>query len=91
MTKDKLTLSIDEELIRTTKAFLARKDMSVSGVVEDFLRSLVTPAAIDRIMDELQIERDYVSFEDVIKNRPAGLDSGKIIREMRNEREKSLS
>lgn len=91
MTKGKLTLSVDEEIIREAKAFLARKDMTMSGVVEDFLRSLVTPAAIEGMMRELQIERKYVSFEDVIKNRLAGLDAGKIIREMRNGREKSLS
>ncbi len=91
MTKGKVTLSVDEELIREAKAFLARKDMTMSGVVEDFLRSLVTPAAIEGVMGELQIERKYVSFEDVIQNRLVGLDAGKIIREMRNEREKSLS
>ncbi len=91
MTRGKVTLSVDEQLIREAKAFLARKDMTMSGVVEDFLRSLVTPAAIEGMMGELQIERKYVSFEDVIKNRLVGLDAGKIIREMRNEREKSLS
>lgn len=91
MAKTKLTLSIDEELVREAKAYLARKNQRISPLVEDYLRSLVTVAAVERMMDELGIKRKYVSFEEVMRNRPLGGNAGKMVREMRDEREKGLS
>ncbi len=91
MVKTKLTLSIDEELVREAKAYLARRKQAVSSAVEGFLVSLVTVGAVEKIMDELSIERKFVSYDEVVKNRPAGGDAGKVVRGQRDEREKSLS
>lgn len=55
-TKGKLTLSIDRDVIRRAKELARRWDTSVSGLVEERLRSLTDPehGGEARLVDELR-------------------------------------
>lgn len=90
MTKVKLTLTIDKDVVRIAKSRFALQNMSISEAVEDLLESY-TDYWIERMMKNIGIKKRYVSYSDVVKNRPVGLvDSGKILREMRDARANSL-
>lgn len=92
MTKTKLTLSIDKEIIKDAKKQALSKEVSISGLVEDFLKS-IGYSWVDELMTELGVKKRYVSYEDVIRNRPKapkGFDAGKTVREMRYGREKRI-
>ena len=91
MPKTKLTLSIDDKLILEVKAYLAKRDRGISEVVELFLRDLVTEKELVSMMDALGIEQKYISYEDVVRGRPGGLEASGMVRETRDGREKSIS
>lgn len=91
MPKTKLTLSIDDKLILEVKAYLAKRDRGISEVVELFLRDLVTEKELVSMMDALGIEQKYISYEDVVRRRPGGLEASGMVRETRDGREKSIS
>ncbi len=93
MSKIKVTLSVSEEVLREAKAGAAMSGESVSGMIEEFLRS-ITKYGIEEMMGELGIEKEYTSFESVIRSRskaPKGMSAEKIIREMRDARANSIS
>jgi hypothetical protein len=91
MAKTKLTLTIEKDIVRQAKSKLALEDKSVSEIVEVLLKSYVTNSWIDELMASLGIKKRYVSYDSVMKNRKRGLDSGKIIRSMRDGRANSIS
>ena len=90
MSKSKLTLSVDEELLNEARANLIKSGFSLSSTFEELLKSF-TKYGLEEISKELGIEIKYMGFEDIAKKRGAGKDSGKLIREMRNGREGRLS
>ena len=55
-TKDKLTLSVDREVVLRAKELARRWDTSVSGLVEERLRGLTDPHGPDGspLVDELR-------------------------------------
>jgi hypothetical protein len=90
MAKTKLTLSIDEEVIKEAKSESLRRNTDVSTLVEEFLRS-ISRLRIKEIMLKLGVEERYVSYEEIAKGRPSGLAAEKVIRELRNGREQNIS
>lgn len=93
MPKIKVTLSVSEEVLKEAKAGAAMAGVSVSGMIEEFLKS-VTKYGIEEMMSELGIKKEYTSFESVIRSRqkaPRGMSAEKVIREMRDARANSLS
>ncbi len=83
MAKRKLTLSIDENLIREVKGILAGEGYSLSQVVEEFLSSLTA-----RWVEEMAVDLglgglDPLNPADIPGSRPEGYDSAKTVRELR--------
>ncbi len=86
MSRRKLTLSIDENLIREIKAILASEGSSLSSVVEEFLGSL-TSRWLEEMAEDLGLgSLDPLDPADIPGSRPEGYDSAKLIRELREQR-----
>ena len=49
--KERLNLTIDGELLYAMKAYAAKKEMSVSELVENYFRSVTKPVAKKNILD----------------------------------------
>lgn len=70
----KLTLSVDDEVIRQAKAWAAKEGTSVSRLVERFLREASTPPASPEApaAPVLRRLRGCLKGFDVAAGRPAG-------------------
>jgi hypothetical protein len=90
MSKLKLTLSVDEELLKEARANMIKSGLSLSSTFEELLKSF-TKYGLEDISKEIRIEIKYTSFEDIARKRGTGKDSGKLIRAMRDGREGRLS
>ena len=87
LVKRKLTLSVDGELLREVKSLLAGEGESVSGVVEEFFESLLGFRWLDGLAEELGLGRlEPLDPSEVPRRRPAGLDAGRLVRELRDGR-----
>ena len=94
MTKTKLTLSVDSELLKSAKIQLLRRGKSLSEFTEESMQSLVSLNIISEVAKKLGFSIGYRSFDEVslkIQKIPAGLDSSTTIREMRDDRKNRLS
>ncbi|MBO3832881.1 MAG: hypothetical protein FGF51_05785 [Candidatus Brockarchaeota archaeon] len=86
MGRRKLTLSIDENLLREIKGILAGEGSSLSRVVEEFLGSL-TSRWVEGMAEDMGLgSLDPLDPADIPRSRPKGYDSAKLIRELREER-----
>ncbi|MGI0141609.1 MAG: DUF6364 family protein [Candidatus Micrarchaeales archaeon] len=90
MGKAKLTLTVDKKVIREAKVESAKRNVSISQMVEALLKSM-SPSWLDVLMQSLGVKSEYFSYDEIVKNRPKGRDSGKAVREMRYGREKRIS
>jgi hypothetical protein len=90
MAKTKLTLSIEKQTIKNAKAQSLKMDETISALVEEFLNS-ISGSWVTELAKKLNVKERYISSEEVMKGRPNGLDSGKLVREIRNGRWKSIS
>lgn len=87
MGKKKLTLNVDEELLREVKSALASEGKSISGVVEELLGSVLAYRWVEELAESLGLGRlDPLDPSEIPRSRRAGLDAAKIVRELRNER-----
>ena len=91
MTKTKVTLSIDKQVVSQAKVALAKKGENMSEEVERFLESLSGSGDMDKMLSVLGIQRRRVGSEEIEKLRPKGSDAAKAVREMRNARKESIS
>jgi len=88
----KITLSIDEELLREARAILAREGKSLSSVVEEALSSIIVSKWVDELAGELELDRlDPIDPSTIPKTRPKGLDAEKIIKKERSRSIENLS
>lgn len=86
MSKKKLTLSVDENLIREIKAILASEGSSLSSVVEEFLGSL-TSKWLEELAEDLGLgSLDPLDPADIPSSRPVGYDSTRLVRKLRDQR-----
>ena len=91
MTKIKVTLSLDERLVKKVKSKLALEGKTLSGTIEKLLANLDHLRFLDGLGEALRLERGVHSFKEVMADRPRGLDAGAVVRELRDEREKRIS
>ena len=91
MGKTKVTLSVDEELLRESKSYLAEKNLTVSGTLERALSEMTVSGFVEKIAANLGERLSYVAYDQVPRKRPKGKDAAKTIREARGERASAIS
>ncbi len=85
--KKKLTLSIDEDLLREARVVLAGEGRSLSGVIEEFLESVVASRWIDELARDLGFgDLTPLDPSSIPRQRPRGFDAARIVRELRDGR-----
>jgi hypothetical protein len=92
MGKTKVTLSVEEELLREARAYLVERHQTISGTLERALSEISSSVLYDRIATSLGGRRlEYVGYQDVPRRRPKGKDSARAVREARDARSKAVS
>jgi len=87
MGKKKLTLSIDEDLLRDVRSMLAGEGESISEVVEELLESVSASRWIEGLAEALGLKRlNPLDPAEIPKTRPPGLDAAKLVKELRRQR-----
>jgi len=87
MAKRKLTLSVDGDVLREVKSVLAGQGSSISGVVEEFLESLLASRWLEDLADDLGYESLLpLDPSKISEDRPRGMDASKVVRELRDGR-----
>jgi len=91
-TKSKLTLNVDKDLLRDAKGITSREGVSVSSIVEETLEAVVVSRSLDRLASRLGLTGLLSIDPDALPRlRPKGLDAGRAVREVRNDRERRLT
>ncbi len=89
--KRKVTLSIEEEVLREAKVVASLEGKSLSGLVEEYLESLAASRWLERLATSLGVERLEPTSEDEIPSRrPEGLNAAQAVREARRTREERI-
>ena len=91
MGKTKVTLSVDDVLLRESKAYLAEKNLTVSGTLEKALSEMAVSSVVEKVATNLGEKLGYIGYDQVPRKRPKGRDATKIIREARGERTNAIS
>lgn len=91
MGKTKVTLSVDEALLRESKAYLAEKGLTVSGTLEKVLTEIGPSGLAEAVAARLGSKLEYVGYDQVPRRRPKGKDAARAISEMRGERASAVS
>jgi hypothetical protein len=91
MVKTKVTLSVDKELLRESKAYLAEKNMTVSGTLEKALSEMAASVFVEKVAANLGERLEYIGYDQVPIRRPKGKDAAKALREARGERASAIS
>ena len=96
MAKVKTTLVIDEEVWREFSALVVARhggDRKLSASVEEALRSFNPLLPLRRLIKDLQLRVDsYPSSREILASRvKVDLSAGRTIRELRDERQESVS
>ena len=87
MAKKKLTLTIDEGVLREAKAVLSSEGRSLSQVVEEYLQFIASTKWVDDIADELGLGWLGITTDaEVRSSRPRGLNTSEVVREIRERR-----
>ena len=91
MGKRKVTLSIEEEVLREAKVVASLEGKSLSGLVEEYLESLATSRWLEKLAASLGVERLEPTSEDGIPNRrPEGFNAAQAVREARRSRDERI-
>lgn len=92
MGKTKVTLSVEEELLREARAYLAEKDQTISGTLEAALSEVSPSVLFESVAAGMGGGKlGYVAYDEVPRNRPKGKDSAKVVREARDARSETVS
>ena len=86
-----MTLSVDEDLLRESKAFLARKNLTVSGTLEKALSEMTALGLAESVAVGLGGRLGYRGYDEVPRKRPKGKDAAKAVREARERRAIAVS
>ena len=88
MGKRKVTLSIEEEVLREAKVIASLEGKSLSGLIEEYLESLAASQWLKRLAASIGMEGlEPTSEDEVPSRRPRGLDAAQAVREARRSRE----
>jgi Family of unknown function (DUF6364) len=91
MGKTKVTLSVDEEILREAKAYLAERNLTVSGTLEKALSEMKASALVEKVAANLGEKLGYVGYDEVPRRRPKGKDAARAVRGSRGERARAVS
>ncbi len=87
MPRSKITLSVDQELLKEAKGVLAREGVSISSVVEEALESLITSKLFEEMAKRLGLGNlVMVNSGDILEQRTGGLEAAEVVRELRRGR-----
>jgi len=87
MEKRKLTLSVRGDVLEEFKKYAMHEGKNLSGIVEEYFEYFVLEKWINDLVIELNLGELIPASElEIPLNRPKGLDSAKIVREIRDER-----
>lgn len=89
--KVKVTLSLREDLVKSLKSKLVLEGGSLSDVVEEALVVHEEFEFLERLCEELGLERRFYTSFEVETSRPKGFRAEDVVREVRDEREERLS
>jgi hypothetical protein len=67
--KRKLTLSIDDDVIKKSKSALALKNITLSEFVENDLKLLLSGDELDKSFNRIGIEYNYTSPDKIVEKR----------------------
>ena len=82
---------MDEELLRESKAYLAEKNLTVSGTLERVLSEMAASGFVEKVAATLGKKLEYIGYDQVPARRPKGKDAAKVLREARGERASAIS
>jgi len=88
--KVKVTLSLEEDLVRRTKSKLALEGRNLSELVEELLAAYDGLELLDKLCDSLNLEKKFCTSYEVEAGRPAGLKAEEVVREIRGDRAKRV-
>ena len=91
MRKTKVTLSVDEELLRESKGYLAEKNQTVSGTLEKALSEMAVSRFVERVAASFGGRLGYIGYDQIPKKRPGGKDAARAVREARVGRTSAIS
>lgn len=94
MVKTKVTLSIEKPVVDNAKIALLRKGRTMSDYIEKSLRSLSSSEILEDLCKEMELDCEYISGEEVEKQRPdlkGKVQAESEVREMRNGRAARIS
>ncbi len=87
----KVTLSIEEEVLREAKVVASLEGKSLSGLVEEYLESLASSRWLERLAAGLGIERlEPTSEGEIPSRRLEGFNVAHAVREDRRSREERI-
>ena len=88
--KTKVTLSVDKELLRESKAYLTEKNLTVSGALANALSEVTVSSFVEKVAANLGETLGYIEYDQIPRKRPKGKDATKVIREARGERASAI-
>lgn len=87
MSKVKLTLSVDRDLLKEARLAAVREGRTLSELVEEYLEYLAADAWLERLAGELGLgPLEPTSEGEVPASRPRGLNAAEVVRELRGGR-----
>ena len=87
MPRSKITLNVDQELLKEAKGVLAREGVSISSVVEEALESLIASKLFEEMAKRLGLGNlVMVNSGDILEQRTGGLEAAEVVREPRRGR-----
>ena len=92
MAKKKLTLSVGEDLLDEVKRLAAVEGRSLSSIAEEYFEFVVFRRWAEVFGRELGLgDLEPTTESDVSRGRPQGLDAARMVRELREKRERGVS
>ncbi len=65
-----MTLSVDDETLRESKAYLAEKGMTVGDVLQNALSEMAVSSVVEKVASSLGVKLGYVGYDEVPRRRP---------------------
>ncbi len=82
--KKKVTLSIEERVLREAKVLASLEGKTLGGLVEEYLESLAMSRWLESFAANLGVESlEPTSENEIPSQRPDGFDSAQVVREAR--------
>ena len=91
VTKRKLTLSVDKDLLAEVKELAVSEGRSLSSIVEEYFEYIVFERWVEGLSGELGLGNlEPTAESEIPRSRPRGLDAAKAVRELREGRVRNI-